>query len=131
PDIGRQRPRDTGGIDAQLALVRRPKEEDVFTREIEFTRLSRLLNQIPQTKDAPPLIRMLADIRLERRLLELDHPEHQRHRLNEPVLITSDLVLRTSSRGDVTISSAVDDHPGIDDDWPGLGLEDNPLWLAC
>ena len=65
--------------------MRRGEEQDVLARQPQLAALARLAHQVPQAVHAAPLLRVLRHVRLEVLALELDHPEHERHRLHQAV----------------------------------------------
>ena len=88
-------------------------------------RLRRLANQVPQPVHAPPLVGVLLHIAVERLILELDHAEHQRHGLDQAVLVPADLEGGPGAGGDVAVARAIDHDLGPEHDRPGLRLEDD------
>ncbi len=120
--VGAEHPGHPRAVDADLVLVRRAEEQDVLAWQVELAGRGRLADQIPEAVHAAPLVRMLAHVGLERRPLELDHAEHQGHRLDQAVL-AADLVGCARLRGDVAIAGAVDHHARPQHDGSRLGLE--------
>ena len=85
PDVGAEHARDARAVHAHLAFVRRGEEKDVLARQLELAGRGRLAHEVPQAVHAAPLLRVLLDVGLERRALELGHAEHERHRLHQAV----------------------------------------------
>src|ERR1051326_550272 len=68
---------------------------------------------------------MRLDVRVEGRAVEFGHAEHERHRLDQPVLLAADGVRRARVRGDIAVAGRVDDGARADQNRPRLRLEDD------